>query len=71
MSQLVSNTPAAEVLLNLTPILSSAKLCPKQAAANARDYQLYQQGRLGNRAARAGAGGFSNNVPFLPKLPTN
>jgi phospholipid/cholesterol/gamma-HCH transport system substrate-binding protein len=57
-----------ETILNLTPILTNAGLCSKQAAASAADYRLYQQGKLGrvahNTLATAGA-----IVPFDPKLP--
>ena len=63
----------AETILNLTPILTNLKLCPKQAAADIRDYRLYQQGKLGNGSARGVAGLLqgSSNVRFLPQLPTN
>ena len=63
----------AETILNLTPILTNLKLCPKQASADIRDYRLYQQGKLGNRSARGVAGLLkgSSNVRFLPQLPTN
>ena len=59
----------AEVLLNLTPILTDLKLCPKQAAADAKDYQLYKHGKLSSRSARGAAGLKALNVPFLPQLP--
>ena len=59
----------AEVVLNLTPILTDLKLCPKQAAADSRDYRLYKQGKLPSRSARGPAGSSALNVPFLPQLP--
>jgi phospholipid/cholesterol/gamma-HCH transport system substrate-binding protein len=34
---------AAEAFLNLTPILTSAQLCPKQSAADAKAYDRYKQ----------------------------
>ncbi len=65
----------AETVLNLTPILTNAKLCPKQAAADARDYQLYKQGKLPSQQAHSGAPGLRaespKKIPFLPKLPSN
>ncbi len=58
-----------EVVLNLTPILTDLKLCPKQAAADSRDYRLFKQGKLSSRSARGAAGSSALNVPFLPQLP--
>jgi phospholipid/cholesterol/gamma-HCH transport system substrate-binding protein len=66
MVQTVNASPLSEVVLNLTPILTNAKLCPASALQSARDYQLYREGKLSRRAATADAGGL--NVPFLPKL---
>ncbi len=71
LAQIANSVTGSENLLNLTPILTNTQLCPQQAAANASDYQLYQQGKLGPRQARGGAGGSTAAVPFLPKLPTN
>jgi hypothetical protein len=76
LAQLASaNGPLGETVLNLTPILTSTKLCPKQAAADAKDYQLYKQGKLSTQQAHSGAQGLAasnlKNVPFLPKLPSN
>jgi phospholipid/cholesterol/gamma-HCH transport system substrate-binding protein len=43
-TQLVNNLGTiAESVLNLTPILTSAALCPAQAAADVRAYRQYQQ----------------------------
>jgi phospholipid/cholesterol/gamma-HCH transport system substrate-binding protein len=70
LAQLVNATPAAEVLLNLTPILTDAQLCPTQAAADAADYRLFEQGRLPARIAHTTAA-LGAKVPFLPRLPTN
>src|SRR5581483_173779 len=64
----------AELVLNLTPILTNLKLCPKQASADIRDYRSYQQGKLSTKVARGvtnALGGLSKNVPFLPTLPGN
>jgi phospholipid/cholesterol/gamma-HCH transport system substrate-binding protein len=74
LAQIVNSIAGSETLLNLTPILTNLQLCPKQAAADMRDYQLLQQGSLTQRQARSGAAadtGSGGNVPFLPKLPTN
>jgi hypothetical protein len=73
LAQVADSVGGAEALLNLTPILTNLNLCPTQATANARDYQLFQQGKLPANVARgaAGPGTLSANVPFLPKLPTN
>jgi phospholipid/cholesterol/gamma-HCH transport system substrate-binding protein len=60
-----------ESLLNLTPILTSAGLCPTQAAADVKDYQAYtaqQQGRQAN--VRTLTGGTTTTLaPFDPALP--
>ena len=74
LAQIANSVTGSETLLNLTPILTNLNLCPTQAAANARDYQLLQQGKLGGRAARSAAAGLGSSaagIPFLPKLPTN
>lgn len=67
LSQIANSFTGGETLLNLTPILTNAGLCPKQAAASTAAYKRYQQGRLPARAPAAG----SAKVPFLPKLPVN
>jgi phospholipid/cholesterol/gamma-HCH transport system substrate-binding protein len=71
MAQIVNDTPGSEAILNLTPILTDAKLCPVQAAANAEDYKLYQEGKLPSRLSRDSTAAGGAKVPFLPKLPTN
>jgi phospholipid/cholesterol/gamma-HCH transport system substrate-binding protein len=71
LAQIADSVSGAETLLNLTPILTNLNLCPKQATADARDFQLFQQGKLSGLTARAAAGLNGANVPFLPKLPTN
>jgi phospholipid/cholesterol/gamma-HCH transport system substrate-binding protein len=70
LAQIVNSIAGSETLLNLTPILTNLQLCPKQATADMRDYQLFQQGSLSPREARSGAGAGNTNIPFLPKLPT-
>jgi phospholipid/cholesterol/gamma-HCH transport system substrate-binding protein len=67
-AQLANNVPGAEALFNLTPILTNTGICPKQAAADARDFQLFKSGQLGRSARNTHTGGL--NVPFLTKLPT-
>jgi phospholipid/cholesterol/gamma-HCH transport system substrate-binding protein len=70
------NGALQEAVLNLTPILTDAKLCPPQAAANAAAYRRYQQGRTSGLAPRADiatarSGGASTGQPlFLPTLPS-
>jgi phospholipid/cholesterol/gamma-HCH transport system substrate-binding protein len=43
MAQLANNSPLQEVIMNLTPILTDANLCPTQAAADASAYAKYRQ----------------------------
>jgi hypothetical protein len=40
-----------EVIMNLTPILTSSNLCPAQAAADKAAYAKYQQQHPGTAAA--------------------
>jgi phospholipid/cholesterol/gamma-HCH transport system substrate-binding protein len=67
--------PLIENLLNLTPILTSAKLCPAQAAANATAYQSYEAKKQSvatttSNATNATVGGAGKTLaPFDPKLP--
>ncbi|MBV9473757.1 MAG: hypothetical protein JO206_12375 [Solirubrobacterales bacterium] len=55
LAQIASNVPNAETIFNLTPILTTAGLCPAQAAADVADYKRYQQqqqsGALNGHAA--------------------
>jgi phospholipid/cholesterol/gamma-HCH transport system substrate-binding protein len=60
-----------ETILNLTPILTDAKLCPTQAKASARDYQAYVAGKLSSRSTTNTIATAGAMVPFLPKLPTH
>jgi phospholipid/cholesterol/gamma-HCH transport system substrate-binding protein len=69
LAQIVNASPAAEVLLNLTPILTSTGACPTQAAADAADYRAYRHGKLSGLVAHTAAT-LGAKVPFLPKLPT-
>jgi hypothetical protein len=43
MAQLANNSPLEEVIMNLTPILTDAGLCPTQAAADAAAFAKYRQ----------------------------
>jgi phospholipid/cholesterol/gamma-HCH transport system substrate-binding protein len=43
MAQLANNSPLQEVVMNLTPILTDANLCPTQAAADASAFARYKQ----------------------------
>jgi phospholipid/cholesterol/gamma-HCH transport system substrate-binding protein len=59
-----------ESVLNLTPILTSAGLCPTQAAANVKDYQQYQSQQGPKANVRTPAGGTTTTLaPFDPALP--
>jgi phospholipid/cholesterol/gamma-HCH transport system substrate-binding protein len=60
-----------EVILNLTPILTNAGLCPTQAKANAADYKAYEAGKLPGRLAHDLSATTGVTVPFFPKLPSN
>ena len=86
LAQIANSVAGSETLLNLTPILTNLGLCPKQAAADARDFRLYQQGKLSPRAAhneaanvvsaltstlKGSGSGSGYSIPFLPKLPVN
>lgn len=66
-AQIANNSPVGEVLYNLTPILTNAGLCPKQAAADATAFSLSQQKKLPAWARNTNTGGVK--VPFLSKLP--
>jgi phospholipid/cholesterol/gamma-HCH transport system substrate-binding protein len=83
LAQLVNGTPAAAAVLNLTPILSNAGLCPQQSQAIVTAYRKYQAqnpgssgttavaralGAVEGNASDAAAG--TTNKLFLPKLPT-
>ncbi|HWF50648.1 MAG TPA: MlaD family protein [Solirubrobacteraceae bacterium] len=59
LAQIANGFPGAEVLLNLTPILSNLGLCPQQAAAIAHDATLKP------RLAKIGG----TSVPSVPTLP--
>jgi phospholipid/cholesterol/gamma-HCH transport system substrate-binding protein len=73
------NGALQEAVLNITPILTTLNVCPKQASADIRAYRLYQQGKLSGSAPRSvggsGASGANTagngNGLFLPKLPTH
>jgi phospholipid/cholesterol/gamma-HCH transport system substrate-binding protein len=43
LAQIANSSPLQEVIMNLTPILTTAGLCPTQAAADARAYDTYKQ----------------------------
>jgi phospholipid/cholesterol/gamma-HCH transport system substrate-binding protein len=60
-----------ESLLNVTPILTSAGLCPTQAAADAKDYQAYQSQKQGLTAKVRTLTGATTTAlaPFDPALP--
>ena len=75
-AQIVNNLgPLAETLLNVTPILTNAGLCPTQAAANARDFRQSQQQQQQSSSSAAPRSSSSPSGAlsglFLPKLPAN
>jgi phospholipid/cholesterol/gamma-HCH transport system substrate-binding protein len=57
IAQIVNSVNGAllETLLNLTPILSNLNLCPTQATANTRAFNLLKQGKLGTGSLNASA----------------
>jgi phospholipid/cholesterol/gamma-HCH transport system substrate-binding protein len=70
------NGALEEVLLNLTPILTNAGLCPKQAAANVQAFQQFTQGTLQGLTKHIDfLNGRARSAPgrglFLPTLPAN
>jgi phospholipid/cholesterol/gamma-HCH transport system substrate-binding protein len=52
LAQLASSVSGSEQILNLTPILTTLGVCPKQAAADMRAYRQYQQTQSSGRPAR-------------------
>jgi phospholipid/cholesterol/gamma-HCH transport system substrate-binding protein len=62
-----------ESILNLTPLLTSAGVCPAQAAADVKDYKAYQAQQAGRKAeVRTPTGGTTTTLqPFDPALPDN
>ncbi|MEA2158059.1 MAG: phospholipid/cholesterol/gamma-HCH transport system substrate-binding protein [Solirubrobacteraceae bacterium] len=77
LAQIVNSVTGSETILNLTPILTSTTLCPKQAAADISAYRSYQQGKTTSSSATprsaGGSGGTTSSGAsglFLPKLPT-
>ena len=68
LAQIANNIPGSGAVLNLTPILSTAGLCPTQAHAMSDAYRRYQQGGSGRSARAAGSSSPTGGL-FLPKLP--
>jgi phospholipid/cholesterol/gamma-HCH transport system substrate-binding protein len=64
-----------ESVLNLTPILTTAGLCPAQSAANQADFAKYQAqkqsstGQVSSNAVSANGAVAKALAPFDPKLP--
>ncbi len=65
-------------MLNLTPILTTAGVCPTQAAANQADFQKYQAKKQSLAASNGASAASTGNAvggaakalaPFDPKLP--
>jgi hypothetical protein len=86
-AQLVNSSPLTEVLMNLTPILTDAGLCPAQAAADQAAYAKYKEKHPATATASSNStlssvpalsphagsnsGGSGQGNLFLPKLPTS
>jgi hypothetical protein len=51
LAQIANSSPLQEVIMNLTPILTSSNLCPAQAAADKAAYAKYQQQHPATAAA--------------------
>jgi hypothetical protein len=63
-----------ESVLNLTPILTTAGVCPTQAAANQADFQRFEANKQsaaasGSSTANAVGGAVKALSNFDPKLP--
>jgi phospholipid/cholesterol/gamma-HCH transport system substrate-binding protein len=85
LAQLANSSALTEVLMNLTPILTSSNLCPAQAAADQSAYAKYRIQHPATATAQSnsslsgisalsphagsGVAGTKSNL-FLPKLPT-
>jgi phospholipid/cholesterol/gamma-HCH transport system substrate-binding protein len=77
LAQIANNAPPLQqIAFNLTGILSTASVCPKQAAANRAAYQRYtaQHPNLAGQSATTlqslQTGAAAQRI-FYPKLPTN
>ena len=84
LAQIANASPLQEVVQNLTPILTSANLCPAQAAADQAAYAKYREKHPATSTAssnsatanvpalspHSGSGATGSNNLFLPKLPT-
>jgi phospholipid/cholesterol/gamma-HCH transport system substrate-binding protein len=71
LAQLAQNVPGSESVLAITGILSSATLCPKQAAANKAAYAQWSKSHPGGLTAKAlsPSGKLNPKALFYPKLP--
>jgi phospholipid/cholesterol/gamma-HCH transport system substrate-binding protein len=71
LAQEAQNVPGSDAILNVTGILTSATLCPKQAAANKAAYDRWKPSHPGGLTAKAVSpnGKVSPNELFYPKLP--
>jgi phospholipid/cholesterol/gamma-HCH transport system substrate-binding protein len=68
MAQIANSSPLQEVVMNLTPILTNAGLCPSQAAADARAYDKYKQQHPATATGSSTPG--LSNVPALQPHPS-
>jgi phospholipid/cholesterol/gamma-HCH transport system substrate-binding protein len=76
LSQVASNIPGSESILNVTGILTSSTLCPTQSAANRAAYARYvqQHPNIASQGTPTISSLTSPNAAktlFYPKLPSN
>jgi len=73
LAQEAVNVPGSEAVLAVTGILTSATLCPQQAAANRAAYDRWSKAHPGgvNAHALSPSGQLNRNQLFYPKLPTH
>src|SRR5579884_110467 len=73
LAQIANNIPGSEAVQAVTGVLTSAQLCPAQAAADARDYAKWRQ-TIGSHVALTSKGTLGSGATlkdlFYPKLPT-
>ncbi len=76
LAQIANNVPLSAQVLNVTSVLTSKTLCPKQAAADASAYSQWRKTHPANAASTRITpqtllnGSAAKNL-FYPKLPTN
>ena len=76
LAQIANNIPLSAQVLNITSILTSKTLCPKQASADARDYAQWRKTHSANAPSstltpQSLLNGKAAQGLFYPKLPTS